>query len=403
LRLLNAGPLGAGRFLWRSDRAEATVRGFPGGGAITAVTAPSLLRLTDARYVRIERIGFFGSTGPAVEMHGASHVALSDCYVGLAGANGIVVDGGDHVTIDRCVIADIGGTAVRIGGGDRAGLVSSGHRLADSTIVRFGLDTRTYAPGARIYGVGVEIARNTFAAGPHSAIIIAGNDHLIAGNDIGQMVCEARDAGAIYLGRDWSARGTRIRGNLIHDSGSSGPGHFTSAVYLDDQASGTIIEGNAILRTGIGVVIGGGRDNVIAGNVIAGTPRAAIYIDDRGTKGQGPGTGVADILMQNLRATPYTSELWRRRYPGLAAITRPGPPEGNRAIDNAFVGSAIVTSGEFARLEEAGSRSLRTASTGIAALRLLTRPPLQGIGPAARSPFPIPAGPITCGAFRSGG
>ena len=78
---------------------------------------------------------------------------------------------------------------------------------------------------------------------PHTVIFFYGNDHLIEGNEIHHYTLETGDAGAIYswLNPEW--RGTIIRRNHIHHSGTSGRGG-SMEVYLDNCLSGNIIEGN---------------------------------------------------------------------------------------------------------------------------------------------------------------
>ena len=53
-------------------------------------------------------------------------------------------------------------------------------------------------------------------------------------NEIHNVVYESGDAGAYYVGRDWTQRGNILRHNFWHDIvGGTGYGGMT--IYLDDQ------------------------------------------------------------------------------------------------------------------------------------------------------------------------
>ena len=136
---------------------------------------------------------------------------------------------------------------------------------------------------------------------PHEAISFSGNDHVIERNQIHHVVLETDDAGAIYTcPRDFTSRGTRIRHNHLHHCGThhapvvpkaqrTEPGvvyeplrsHGTSLIYLDDLAGGMLVEGNILEDAYRALLIGGGRDNVIRGNLILGG-NIGIWIDGRG-------------------------------------------------------------------------------------------------------------------------
>ena len=57
------------------------------------------------------------------------------------------------------------------------------------------------------------------------------------------------------------------------------------AVYLDDQLSGTVIADNLFENCMTGVVLGGGRDNVVMFNRFVGND-LAVHLDNRGMNWQ---------------------------------------------------------------------------------------------------------------------
>jgi hypothetical protein len=184
---------------------------------------------------------------------------------------------------------------------------------------------------------------NKISDAPHTAILFTGNDHFISRNEIFDVLKESSDAGAIYTGRDWTARGTDISDNLIHDIAPNVTLGGTIGVYLDDQASGIIVRGNLIERVNIAVLIGGGRDNLVEDNTFIDTP-IAIHLDSRGTGWQKAATDDPNgTLRKNLAAVPYNKSLYKKRYPHLADILEdaPGTPKYNVARRNRLEGNAV--------------------------------------------------------------
>jgi hypothetical protein len=190
------------------------------------------------------------------------------------------------------------------------------------------------------------IARgNLIFDGTHTGLIFYGNEHLIEFNELHDLAHETGDVGAIYTGRDWTARGTVIRNNFLHDI--HGPGRFGSrGVYLDDQASGIAVQGNLFVRVEQPLVIGGGRDNLVDNNLfVNSTP--ALYIDARGRTWQQRETDDPEgTLRKGLRQVPYKKPPYTDRYPGLAELLElsPGSPIGNTIRRNVVIGGqALLT------------------------------------------------------------
>jgi len=132
------------------------------------------------------------------------------------------------------------------------------------------------------------------------------------------------------MGRDWTMRGNTVRFNYFHDIGGSagvkGEFHDAMAIYLDDTAAGTLVFGNVCVRAGRGVLMGGGRDNIIANNVFVDC-HPAISLDARGltwaAKYLVPGGGWN--MQENLAAVPYGKPPYSARYPHLANLLSDDP------------------------------------------------------------------------------
>lgn len=160
-------------------------------------------------------------------------------------------------------------------------------------------------------------------------------------NEIHNVVYESGDAGAFYVGRDWTQRGTVIRYNYWHQIvGATGHGGMT--IYLDDQQSGHTIHGNLFERCSRAVFIGGGDDTTVTNNAFINCWRAA-HVDNRGMGWQKAATDDPQgTLRTRLRAMPYRDEHWRRRYPTLPGILEDQPNIPKRNLFRANVSAGGV-------------------------------------------------------------
>jgi hypothetical protein len=303
------------------------------GGSVELTVTSNLIRIKTATDIILENMGFDGARSAAVTVEDGRRVWIRRCEVSNVGATGIRIEGRFNI-VEDCHIHDVGATAIAVSGGDRMTLEAGGNIVKNSSIVRFGRWLRTYRPAISLSGVGNIARGNNIEDGPHAAILFWGNDHVIEQNRIRSVVKETGDAGAIYTGRDWTARGTVIKDNTIHDA--VGIHGIAAGVYLDDQASGIVVTGNELKNVGTGVLVGGGVDNTIANNNYVGIG-ACVQLDARGMGWQRKATiDPSADLQKSLRVVPYNEEPYTKRYPTLAGILNddPGVPKRNQIISN---------------------------------------------------------------------
>ena len=322
---------------WYLDRAAGILYFWPpapiGSGevAVSIVDKP-LIAANGASYVEFRDLHFEVTRGDAIVITGGSHDILSHCQFVDIGNRAVTIQGGSDNGVEDSEIRDTGDGGILLEGGDRKTLTPGGHFVLRSHIHDFSRWSRTYAPAIQMEGLGNRALGNTIDHAPHNAILVNGNDHLIEGNDIHSVAMETGDVGAYYLGRDWTERGNTVRGNFFHNLGTGD----VNAVYMDDCASGSIITGNVIREAHRGVMIGGGRDNLIAGNKFLDCD-IAVHFDARGLGWAHTWfDGTDTTLFDRLRAMPYQQEPWRSRYPQLLTLTSDDPavPKGNVIRDN---------------------------------------------------------------------
>jgi hypothetical protein len=321
---------------WYLDRQRGLLLFWPPrarGEAIVSV-ADRLLELRGVSRVTFRGLMFEAARTTAISIDNGRDDEIESCTIRNVGGWAVQIRGGERDGVDHCEIASTGLGGISLAGGDRATLTPGGHHAIGNHIHDYSRWKRTLQPAIALDGVGLRAAKNHIHDAPHEAIAFTGNDHVIEGNDIHDVCTETRDAGAIYAGRDWAARGTQIRGNIIHDiHGFEGEGAI--GVYLDDMLSGTTVENNVFDNVTRAVFIGGGRDNVIAHNVFTRCTRA-IHVDARGLGWAA--SSVDHDMVPRLTKVPYKSPRWQARYPSLPSILdeQPAAPRGNTLAHNVF-------------------------------------------------------------------
>ncbi len=396
---------------WALDEAGSRLLFWPPDAATGAdVVSDGLhvLRIDGASHVRVIGLTLEGSRSDALVVTGGRDVRVERLHIRNVGGRAAWLSGVAHAIVD-CDIHDTGQGGIALWAGDRqtlqaAGLLAEGNRLR-----RLNRWLRTYRPAIEVGGVGQVVRGNLIAELPHAAIVFSGNDHLFEFNVVHEVAQETGDVGAIYTGRDWTARGHVIRHNHLHDI--RGPGRWGSlGVYLDDQASGITVLGNLFVNVDQPVFIGGGRDNLVDNNFfVASAP--PLHVDRRGRTWQRALTDDPDgVLQRTLQALAAAGSAHARRYPALPGLLkdRPGEPLGNVARRNAVADDAADRIEEGVPLEvdrRFGPADLRFEVPGpIGKRRLATDFALDPTAPLVRAGFsPLALQAMACTAERWAG
>ena len=293
--------------------------------------AKTIIETNEASHVRLRGLSVEMSRGDAIVVKGGSDIVIDDCHIRWTGARAVVFEDAVASGVLRSQISDTGAGGVTLSGGNRLELVPAGLFVLDSRFERFARLSLTYAAAVELGGVGQTVSGNLISDADHLGILFQGNDHLIERNELARLMRDSSDGGAIYTGRDWTSRGTRIRHNFLHDIRPA-PDFETKGIYLDDMASGITIEGNVFLRVDQAVFIGGGRDNMVTGNVFAAT-EPAVHMDSRGLNDHRAQIENPDSeMLTRLKAVPYRSALWQARYPSLAGMLEDEPGMAKRNV-----------------------------------------------------------------------
>lgn len=313
--------------------------------AVSLLEEP-LVRMEEVCHVALQGFILEYTRGNGVEIHGGTNVCLAGCTVRNVGNYGIIVHGGTAHRVVGCDIYHTGDGGIQLSGGDRNSLTSAGHVAENNHIHHMGEWSHCYQPAIMINGVGIRVAHNLIHDGPHSAIQLGGNEHIIEFNHIHHVCQETGDVGAFYMGRDWTMRGNIIRYNFFHHTQGYGMGSM--AVYLDDCASGATVFGNVFYRCTRAVFIGGGRDNLVENNVFVECD-PAVMIDGRGLDPKPVWHNmVYKTMKERLDAMNPHQPPYSVHYPELVELDRyyqkdnGVPPEGNQVVRNVSYGGTWI-------------------------------------------------------------
>lgn len=324
---------------WYVDGATKRLYLWPAKGDVATQIVVSrldtVLSLYGVENVRFENLTIETARVMGVEIAGGTDVQLNHCQIRNTGTLGVHVFHGDSHRVAHCEISHTGEGGIRVEGGDRESLTPAQHLIEHNHIHHYSRAGMAYRPAVNVFGVGVQVVNNLIHDGPHAAILLQGNDHAVDRNHIHHVCLETDDVGAIYLAHNPTFRGNHIRHNYLHDLGGEGATAVVG-IYLDDFASGTEVFGNAIQRVPRGVVVGGGRDNLIDNNLLVEC-LAGIQIDCRGATWAKsrltPEMGPLDAACREVKAT---EGIYAERYPELARWRSESPElaTGNRVTRN---------------------------------------------------------------------
>ncbi|MBN1816938.1 MAG: right-handed parallel beta-helix repeat-containing protein [Sedimentisphaerales bacterium] len=312
-------------------------------------TIDSAFSIENCSDVTIQGFTIECTRGTAVSLKNCQDVRIADCTIRDIGNAGVRISGGRRNGVSGCDIYETGDGGIGLSGGDTAHLIPAGNYAENNHVHHYSRWCMTYRPAVGVGGVGQRVSHNLIHDGPHNAIQLGGNDHIIEYNEIHDVCTESDDVGAFYSGRSWADRGTIIRYNFFHHIHSAAEQyrHGSRVVYLDDAASGFTIHGNVFYKAGslCAVNIGGGRDNIVTNNIFIDC-KHGVLMDARGVKWakQYISSGGGWHMYEKIKAVNYDQPPYSTRYPKLATILaeEPAEPRGNMVSHNLAVRTNLL-------------------------------------------------------------
>jgi hypothetical protein len=252
--------------------------------------------------------------GVGVSCKNCSGVTLEDCEVSMVGLMAVNISGGAGVLLRNLSVSHAGNGGVYFYAGDRATLEPANHTLLDARVTSYNRWTHCYTPGVVLGGVGNRVVGTRIWNAPHNAIFLSGNNHLIEGCDVSEVVRIVKDSGAFYAGRDLTYRGNVLRNNAWHDINSVFPG--PPALYLDDCASSVTVVNNTFRNiSGPAAALEGGKGHVFLDNYV-GEDAQGVHALGKGCAGA---LAYLDLVPWN------TSAAWLAAYPDLVPEVTQNP------------------------------------------------------------------------------
>jgi hypothetical protein len=298
---------------------EALVAAAPGEAAVPANVAFVGLAALYAR-------------GVGFELGGADNVTVAGCTSALHGLSGVHLSGSRVVLRDSHLFGT-GCEAAAVTGGDVASLTRSNNAVVNNTIHDYARIVRTYNPGIGWFGsVGAYFGGNHISSAPHVGMLGGGALNLFENNTFDTLLYEATDSGAFYTGRSWTARGNVVRGNTFRNIRSTEATTLgypsVQAIYLDDEQSGYVLEGNVCEDSTTCFFVGGGRDVIVRANVCRNVG-TCLHLDDRGLGWQADScthnATYSGDLVQGLFAVHYQQPPYSTAFPEIVATLENRP------------------------------------------------------------------------------
>lgn len=305
-------------------------------------------RLANTSNIVFQNIDISRTRDSAVNIaENTENIVMQGCRISNIGSNGITMIGRNSGFLNGEIV-NAGSIGIALGSSvdDRKALVNAGNFCHNSYIENCGKVTYSYL--ANVSGVGNIFTNNIVRDGYAGGIGFGGNENLVAYNEISEVCKLVNDGGAIYsAGRDFTQRGNRICYNYIHDVNASQTSLLSgpSGIYLDAMSSGNFVEGNTIVNVTHPLLIGGGRENTIVGNLIldqTAQSKSSFTFDQRGTdtdEYEDQGTvwdRLVDVLHNAYDTMPCQSEAWASKYPRLRNVwsDEPQKPKYNVIAGN---------------------------------------------------------------------
>lgn len=317
--------------------------------------ASSAIRMSGVSDVSIDTLGVEGFSGSCISILNARNIAIRGVTVSGCAHVGMSVLSSQGVKIIDSSVEYSGSAGIFVAQyGDRLKLNSGDIVLSGNKVSHSGLLIPTYSPAIWLDGVGATVRGNYVHDVPHSALIVRGNDNVIDGNLIINASRDIDDAGVIYMGRSLGDWGNVIRNNLILFGATKGDVlRRTSAVYIDDEFAGTIVEDNIIVDYPIGLILGGGRQNILHGNIVVNASLPLLW-DERGLTWQNSarldpaGPYIRSLVGKDFSIYPY------KKY----NLKRPVEESPGASVDNIIKINKYCSSGR--ELVFAGANSKNT-------------------------------------------
>jgi len=287
-------------------------------------TDDDLLTFDDASFVNFHGFDICeGINYGALVKNDSHHIGFEDCRFERFSKQAVVIRKGEYITFKDCDFSELMDGAVTIEESGNRETLRDGEVEFDNCyftdcnrLNKLGYMIR-FQPGA----VGVKVRNCEFAGAPHQMLYPDGNDHVVENCEIYDGVKDSSDAGAVYKGRSWAARGTTFRNNVFHGNyGLTGASADSWSIYWDDGLGGQIMESNLFYDMGRGNGIKGGyQDGIMDSNVFVDGEKPGFknVVSPPTFDGEVDVYKHSETLINTAKTVPYQNPFWTLNFPAL--------------------------------------------------------------------------------------
>ena len=319
-----------------------------------------VISIKNTKNVVFNNLTISTSQGSVMQVSSSSNINVTNCIVSNSGASACIeMSVVTNSNVEKNTVYGCGGSGISVNSGNIKTLIKGNSSVVGNVISNFSRIRRTYQPGIGFDSVGLHVVDNNISFGPHACIQGGGNDNVFEHNRLSHCTYETVDVGAFYIGRSWSQRGNVARYNTFDTIRSTEKLAQAScsqnAFYLDDQMSGWIFSGNTIINATTGVLLGGGRNNIITNNTFINCDND-IHFDNRGMNWMSTACNIS--CNDNLGTSCFHGELqslnWQNppystQYPEIVDIYKKYPciPIHNVIANNKYCHTKSGGGGQF--------------------------------------------------------
>ena len=327
---------------WYIDRNEDILYYYPQKSLKDAKFEIALMDKTMIYFQGTDNITFSGITfsktrnGCFQGINNTENIVIENCNFSDIGMNAISTSGTINSFVDKKytdsyktqingaygwqirnnTFINIGKMAIYLVGGDRGTLKSSGNVIENNYIFK-PLTKHKGSAGITVqYGCGDVIRNNVIHNSPGHAIDFNGNNYKILNNELYNANREVSDTGIIYTYRSFSARGTEIAYNFLHDGQPTDERLSVSnnGIYWDDNTTGQLAHHNIFANIYRAICANGGTDNSVTNN---------IFVDCAFATHLNTNFLLQEEVQKRHRLhyeSVVDSEVWQKAYPNMRPL-----------------------------------------------------------------------------------
>ena len=303
--------------------------------------------IKDAKNISIENLYLNYGLGIGIEIENSENITIKNCNISHLNGEALIMKKANNSSVYGCEISQLLNNAIKADAGDNTNLIRGNLRIENNHIHHWALRAKMYSSAIELVGSGNTVANNSIHDAPHMALSFKGTYHTIENNEFYNLLTETNDAGVIYVGRNWTERGSVIRNNFFHHIVGAGAACY--CVYFDDTYSAAEANDNIFYKTTAPVLIGGGSDNTFKNNLISERTETSPGSITGDARNSGSWLELLPTLEMNLTNSPYKTEIWQKAFPTLANIDNEDPllPKRNVITDNIISRHARINLGEI--------------------------------------------------------